>query len=384
MALMWHIVEASPSVEWSYEALTRLSTTISVEAFGEDRTVGIEFLRSQHADEADTWHGCLLVVSGEADPAAPSGRFGLPLAGEPRPVLASAEFSLPRNDNTHLCEDIWIQVDPGFRRLGIASALLREVARIAIEHERTTLLLWSDHVPGAAGDDVELLRPASGEGDVPLDAAAAFALHHGHALAQVERQSRLPLPVDPDHLAALRAAAEPHATGYRIESRVGATPEDWRAGIAAMNRTMSADAPYGEVDWEPEVWDAERVRRGEERALAAGQLFTTAAFATASGELVALTRVHAPLEHPGRPEQWTTVVAGPHRGHRLGMLVKAANLQLLAEHWPQGEDLMTWNAHENEYMLAINLVLGYRPFSLSAAWQRVLTPPAARTQPPGR
>ena len=37
MALMWHIVEASPSVEWSYEALTRLSTTISVEAFGEDR-----------------------------------------------------------------------------------------------------------------------------------------------------------------------------------------------------------------------------------------------------------------------------------------------------------------------------------------------------------
>jgi GNAT superfamily N-acetyltransferase len=384
MAPTWHIVEASPQVTWSYDALADLSTAISVEFFGQDRTVGVEFLRLQHTDESDTWHGCLLVLAGAPDPAATPGRFGLPLAGRRGTVLASAEFSMPRNDNTHLCEDIWIQVDAGHRRRGLASALLAEVARIAVDHHRGTLLLWSDHVPGAAADGVPLLRPPSGEGGVPLDAAAAFALRHGHVLAQVERQSRLPLPVRPEHLAALRAEAEPYAAGYRIESRMGATPPHWHDGIAAMNRAMSADAPYGGVDWEPEVWDAERARRGEERALGAGQLFTTAAFDEATGELVALTRVHAPLEHPDRPEQWTTVVAGPHRGHRLGMLVKVANLQLLAEHWPVGGDLMTWNAHENEYMLAINLALGYQPFSLSAAWQRVLSQPADRTEPPGQ
>ena len=85
------------------------------------------------------------------------------------------------------------------------------------------------------------------------------------------------------------------------------------------------------------------------------------------GELLRyLARLYA---HPHRPEQWTTVVAAPHRGHRLGLLLKAANLQGLAVDQPEARYVDTWNAGENDHMLAINTLVGFRPHSAHGAWQ---------------
>jgi hypothetical protein len=48
-----------------------------------------------------------------------------------------------------------------------------------------------------------------------------------------------------------------------------------------------------------------------------------------------------------------------HRGHRLGLLVKLAMMELLATTEPQLERISTWNAQVNEHMIAINEAIGY-------------------------
>ena len=64
-----------------------------------------------------------------------------------------------------------------------------------------------------------------------------------------------------------------------------------------------------------------------------------------------------------------TLVLSEHRGRRLGMLVKAANLQRLAVEQPAARRVGTWNAEENSHMLAINVALGFRPAGGSGEWQ---------------
>ena len=64
-----------------------------------------------------------------------------------------------------------------------------------------------------------------------------------------------------------------------------------------------------------------------------------------------------------------TLVIKEHRGKRLGMLVKTANLQRLAAERPSVRRVGTWNAEENSYMLSINVALGFRPAGGSGEWQ---------------
>jgi hypothetical protein len=52
-------------------------------------------------------------------------------------------------------------------------------------------------------------------------------------------------------------------------------------------------------------------------------------------------------------------VARRHRGHRLGLLLKAEMLELLAVREPGLERIATWNAASNLHMIAINEQLGF-------------------------
>jgi RimJ/RimL family protein N-acetyltransferase len=53
------------------------------------------------------------------------------------------------------------------------------------------------------------------------------------------------------------------------------------------------------------------------------------------------------------------MVTRPHRGHRLGLLVKVGMLDWLASAEPRLEKIVTWNAVSNQHMIAINESLGY-------------------------
>ena len=65
-------------------------------------------------------------------------------------------------------------------------------------------------------------------------------------------------------------------------------------------------------------------------------------------------------EHaPDRGFQGGTIVAATHRGHRLGLRLKATNHMLIREEFPGCRTLLTGNADVNEAMNAVNDRLGY-------------------------
>jgi hypothetical protein len=79
----------------------------------------------------------------------------------------------------------------------------------------------------------------------------------------------------------------------------------------------------------------------------------------ASGELGGLTQVEVGTESPEWAFQALTAVSRAHRGHRLGLRLKLAMLELLARQEPQVTHLLTGNAETNKHMISINEELGY-------------------------
>src|SRR3712207_7186814 len=54
-------------------------------------------------------------------------------------------------------------------------------------------------------------------------------------------------------------------------------------------------------------------------------LFPYTTLFRSSGKVVGYTEIRVPSHHPGRAYQWGTLVDPAHRGHRLGIALKAAN-----------------------------------------------------------
>jgi GNAT superfamily N-acetyltransferase len=67
--------------------------------------------------------------------------------------------------------------------------------------------------------------------------------------------------------------------------------------------------------------------------------------------------------------QWDTLVRSDHRGHRLGLLMKLANLRQVRERSPQTRFLNTWNAESNAPMVSVNERLGFVVVEAWEEWQ---------------
>lgn len=287
-------------------------------------------------------------------------------------VVAFGFLAMTLKDNTHTA-DVYVGVHPDHRRQGIGAALAARVEEAAADAGRTTFFGWSTSPREAAADE-QAVVPATGAGRLPADVAGVrFALGRGYTVEQVERMSRLDLPVDPGKLAAFEAEARTAAgSDYRTHTWEG-IPEEWHEGYAQLMTRMTTDVPQGDLDFGEETWDAERVRVYLEERDASGQrLLTTLVEHVPSGEIVAGTSF---LLQDGKPAfvfQEETIALKSHRGHRLGMLVKAVNLRELAARYPQTERVHTFNAEENAHMLAINVALGFRPSGAEAALQKRL------------
>ena len=70
------------------------------------------------------------------------------------------------------------------------------------------------------------------------------------------------------------------------------------------------------------------------------------------------------------------MVARAHRGHRLGLLLKVAMLELLAEREPQLETIETFNADANAQMVGINETLGFQVTGRLTFWEMPTAPAA--------
>ena len=76
---------------------------------------------------------------------------------------------------------------------------------------------------------------------------------------------------------------------------------------------------------------------------------------------------------------------GPHRGQRLGLLVKAAVLELHAAREPQLTQIVALTAEDNEHMNAINAELGFEILERQLSWEleTARAPRAAGLAEPG-
>ena len=263
-----------------------------------------------------------------------------------------------------------VQVLPEFQRRGIGRALSDAVEAIARELGQSRLIIYavSADAPG------ERLTAPTGFGSVPAgNREVRFLLARGWTLEQVERGSRFALPADPGALAALRAAAEEHSRDYRVLTWAGASPEELLADLAILQTRMSTDAPSAGLGEPLDVWTAERFATKESLLLDAPmQLITAAVVHEPSGRLAGFTRLNAPNDLALAVGQWDTIVLDEHRGHRLGMLLKVANLQFLGETAPGHPSVLTWNAEENRPMLAVNEAVGFVPIGYEGAWKKAL------------
>jgi GNAT superfamily N-acetyltransferase len=229
-------------------------------------------------------------------------------------------------------------VAPAWRCRGLGTALLRHAAGRAAASGRTVLL--GEAREGSAG---EVFARRAG---------ATFGLA---GVRRVQDLRKLPAGT----ISWLRETAEQAATGYSMARWTGITPDKWLGQVAALNNALN-DAPH-DPGVEPHIWDAQQVReRGDARIAAPPRRrYSLAAVHEATGEMAALTVVSVDPGVPGWGHQSVTMVTQPHRGHRLGLLVKTAMLGWLRETEPQVERIVTWNAASNKHMIGINEDLGY-------------------------
>lgn len=283
--------------------------------------------------------------------------------GDPREVwLASGQsgdaagwyrLELPERENQDRAY-LDLVVHPRERRRGLGTALLRHAEARAAEHGRSVL-------SGAARNGT------------PGD---AFARSAGAEPGVVEVQRMLELGKLADgRLAGLRKLAEQAAAGYSLVSWTGPVPEEFITQAAALYAALN-DAPH-DAGEEPAVWDERRVRESNDRYPCYGTRdYSVAALkgdgevGGGSGELAALTDVIVDPTEPRWGHQGITAVIRKHRGHRLGLLVKVAMLEVLATSEPQLERIATWNGESNGHMIAVNEALGYT----------ILGPPATSWQ----
>ena len=263
-----------------------------------------------------------------------------------------------------------VVVHPEHRGRGIGSALTEWTTSTARAQGRTTLMAPVDFGPDAV--DGEPLTPASGNGSVSAGLPGVqLARRLGLPLQIVERRSRIDLPVAPETIERFETESRTAAgEAYRTHTWTSPTPEKWVEQHAALEQALADDEPRGGLEHEADVWDADRIRSEDAAHAAKGnQYLVTAAEHVATGELVALTMLLWNDQKPDHTEQEATVVLGAHRGHRLGMLVKAVNLREHARLRPGSRRIYTWNNEENPHMLAINVALGFVPAGGCANFQ---------------
>ena len=273
-------------------------------------------------------------------------------------VVCIAQVILPLKDNLdHV--DFHVHTHPDHQRRGYAGAMLRHVETIGRERGRTHLVAMVDHPydlgPSGAGEPgVELLRS------------------HGFTHSLGEVQSACPLPVPSEVLDGLVAEAAAHHEGYTLRSFVDRCPDDILDSFGRAMGMLVTEAPTGTLDYEPEVFDEERIRSQEAMMAEAGRTSYFTVAQDPSGEVVAYTQLAVPRFDPGRAYQWGTLVHPDHRGHRLGLAVKAVNLALLQEHESELTAVITYNAEVNDHMIGVNRRFGFEPVARSAELEKTL------------
>lgn len=294
-----------------------------------------------------------------------TSRSVMVLARDRDKLIGLANAQIPDTDNRHLLA-VELRIAPDAETAVVLDALWSAISDLIHAESRNTVIVW--HASRPSG---KALTPKTGAGSVRRSAVTDWLTGRGFQLEQVEVASTLDVVDALTRAMTLESAGAAASAGYDLVSWTGPTPPQLRDALAVQRARMSTDVPMGEVAMEPEVWDAARIAAEDAAVIAMGrsQVWTVAVERT-SGDVVAHTLLTCSDESlPEVAYQDDTLVRTDHRGRRLGLRIKAANIRNLARHRPRVRRIHTWNADENEWMLAINRQLGYRPTSTLGCWQ---------------
>lgn len=270
-------------------------------------------------------------------------------SGEP---VGFYQLVLPGRDNVAVAF-AGLVVSPARRRAGIGTALLAHCCGQARQAGR--ILLAS----------TDLTRTKVRDGSPGSCFAATVGARTGLAeLISIQDVGQELL----DRLEGLRGLSSRSAVAYELVSWRGPTPPEFLEQTTRVGMAMS-DAPR-DAGREPDIWDADRVIATERAAVARGmRLYSVGARRSGNGEFAAITKTSADPATPGWGSQGITVVRPQDRGHRLGVLVKIAMLDLMTGHEPGLRHIVTGNAESNLQMTRINAELGYRVRGFYRSWE---------------
>ncbi|MGH3728523.1 MAG: GNAT family N-acetyltransferase [Micromonosporaceae bacterium] len=287
-----------------------------------------------------TWHG----YRSEAYAAYAGGR-----------VVGGALVMMPLLDNPqHM--DFDVNVPPAERRRGVGTALFGHVLDVARAQGRTRLLS-------------ELIEPYQGKG--PAE-GKRFAERRGFRCVHREVHQILDLPLSAATAGALSHEVAERQRDYQLRTWSGPCPEELIDGYVALRARFIGEVPLGEMDYQPEHWDTERVRAEERRDAEQKRIVYTTVAIAPDGELVGHTVLKLPERGPDRVNQGHTMVLPGHRGQRLGLGLKLTNLRALLAAYPDCRVVHTWNANDNGPMVALNDRMGFRAVEQMGAYQRDL------------
>ncbi|MFE9740328.1 GNAT family N-acetyltransferase [Streptomyces sp. NPDC006477] len=318
-------------------------------------------LQNVSAADAAAWHQVVAASMAHDLPGVPAPDAGQIHAMLTRPALGSHRltwlatgadgapvgvaglrvFSSAGQD--HLAE-LELHVDPAHRRLGTGSLLLSAAVAACRTENRRSLITTA---------------PADGPGE-------AFGERRGFRRALT--LDHLVLRLDERAGADLERIAEAEHPGYRLAGWTGTVPDDLAAAFAAAKNAMN-DMPVGDLDYGSVAWDADRVRAMAAVVADRGDTLLTVAAVHDDGTMAGYTEILVPQGVPPRVQQYDTAVVPAHRGHGLGLWVKAAMVRRLRAEYPSVVEIETDNADDNAHMLAVNHRMGFRSYRRTREFQ---------------
>jgi len=181
----------------------------------------------------------------------------------------------------------------------------------------------------------------------------------GYLSDNIELNFVLDLPVPEPKLAELEHWARERSRGYQAVTWSGLPPAAWREKYTTMITLSELD--YPPEDRDPMPWTTERIELLLHNEIKQGRNLITTLIMDSSSAPAAFTTLWV----TNAPHEWasqgTTAVLNAHRGHRLAMLAKVANVRRLAADFPQTHQLHTEVSVDNELMWAINDRFGFCP-----------------------
>ncbi|TPQ23177.1 GNAT family N-acetyltransferase [Streptomyces sporangiiformans] len=281
----------------------------------------------------------------DPEPAASSRRSAWLASDSEGVPIGSAFLRLFAKEGQEHLAELQVAVHRAERRQGVGTRLLEAAVAAARSEGRRSILAQTNE--GSPGD--------------------LFLAARGFRRVLTLTYARLPL-ADAD-LTRIDTIAEQVHDGYRMTHWDGTVPSALAQTYAASRRAMD-DMPMEGTDYGTVVWDVERVVSAAEVIAKRGDLLhTVAVLDTADGSVVGFSELVVPGSGRGDGQHYGTAVLPEHRGHGLGLWMKAHSIRLARRRHPDLAGLLTDTADSNSLMRGINDTLGYLPTHKAVEYQ---------------